>query len=317
MVPRGRGLRARGVPLTPLRATAPVPDGRRERRPLGRPPVPHLYGSYGRARSLADRGRRHRAALARSELDRSPLGRRSIESVDRAGLSERIIPSQTRRLRACDCAREVLELAHVRVAQRDIDTGDLVAPREYDVPAVVDAPRGLDEERALVADRLEPLEARRDERAVDLRDHITRKPQGSVEPAVDSRLGEDLLALHANGLAGEEARPTYAVAPDIHERTAFELWTPPGVRRIIEPKRERRADRAQLANCATVDKIGDPVGLGVVAPHERLHHDQPAGGRQVEGLLHLGRTARVRLIAEDVLAGLERAQRPLVVKRVR
>ena len=65
LVPRGRGLRARGRPLARLGAAAPVAHRRRERRPLAGPAVPHLLGRARRARRLDDRERRDRAARAR------------------------------------------------------------------------------------------------------------------------------------------------------------------------------------------------------------------------------------------------------------
>ena len=62
MVPRGRGLRARRLPLAPLLAAAPVTDRRRERRAVGRAAVPHLHGAHRRARRLAHLQRLDRAA---------------------------------------------------------------------------------------------------------------------------------------------------------------------------------------------------------------------------------------------------------------
>ena len=62
VVPRGRGLRARRLPLAPLLAAAPFPHRRRERRALGRSAVPHLHGAHRRARRLAHLQRLHRAA---------------------------------------------------------------------------------------------------------------------------------------------------------------------------------------------------------------------------------------------------------------
>jgi hypothetical protein len=48
-----------------------------------------------------------------------------------------------------------------------------------------------------------------------------------------------------------------------------------------------------------------------MAVHERLGEDEPGTLRQVEGLADLGRPAREGFLAEHVVAGLERAQRPL------
>ena len=54
----------------------------------------------------------------------------------------------------------------------------------------------------------------------------------------------------------------------------------------------------------------------MVAPHERLGQDEALALGDVEGALDLLGAARQRLLAEHVLAGLERADRPLDVQRV-
>jgi hypothetical protein len=55
----------------------------------------------------------------------------------------------------------------------------------------------------------------------------------------------------------------------------------------------------------------------VVAVHEAFHEQAAGLLGGVEGALHLGRPPVERLLAEDVLARLERADRPLDVERVR
>src|SRR4051794_27313608 len=64
-------------------------------------------------------------------------------------------------------------------------------------------------------------------------------------------------------------------------------------------------------------ELEEPRRLRAVAPHERLAEDDPGALRRVEGLLHVGGTARVWLLAEHVLAGRDRLERPLVVEQVR
>ena len=54
-----------------------------------------------------------------------------------------------------------------------------------------------------------------------------------------------------------------------------------------------------------------------MAPHERLHQQAAGAVGGVEGLLDLGGGPRERLLAQHVLAGLERADRPRHVERVR
>src|SRR5213076_1887956 len=62
LVPRGRGLRAGGVPLARLLTAAAVAYRRRERRPVGGPALPDPLARNGRARRLADRRRRDLAS---------------------------------------------------------------------------------------------------------------------------------------------------------------------------------------------------------------------------------------------------------------
>ena len=53
-----------------------------------------------------------------------------------------------------------------------------------------------------------------------------------------------------------------------------------------------------------------------MAPHERLGQDEPGPIGEVERFVDLGRMAGVRLLAQDMLAGRQRAHRPGVVERV-
>jgi len=55
----------------------------------------------------------------------------------------------------------------------------------------------------------------------------------------------------------------------------------------------------------------------MMSPHEPFRDDQPALLRAVEYLLDGFWVARKGFLAEDVLARLERAQRPLDVQRIR
>src|SRR5439155_1221804 len=64
LVPRGRGLRARGLPLAPDAVRATLPNRRPERRSLGRPPLPDPVAGNGRARRLANRASTTNAAAA-------------------------------------------------------------------------------------------------------------------------------------------------------------------------------------------------------------------------------------------------------------
>ena len=72
-----------------------------------------------------------------------------------------------------------------------------------------------------------------------------------------------------------------------------------------------------VADRPAVDELLQLRGLRVVAVHERLHENPARAVGGVEGALDLLGPPVERLLAEDVLAGLERAHRPLDVKRVR
>src|SRR5262249_39426047 len=58
LLPRGRGLRARGLPLAPLLARAPFADRRREHRPVGGEALPDPVAAHGRPERIPDRERR-------------------------------------------------------------------------------------------------------------------------------------------------------------------------------------------------------------------------------------------------------------------
>ena len=71
LLPRGRGLRARRLPLAPRDRGAAVADGRRQHRPVGASSVPDPLARARRAARVADRGRRGaRGAAGRGLIDR-------------------------------------------------------------------------------------------------------------------------------------------------------------------------------------------------------------------------------------------------------
>ena len=73
----------------------------------------------------------------------------------------------------------------------------------------------------------------------------------------------------------------------------------------------------QLSDGVLRDELGEPLRLRMVPPHERLHQHAPGPLGGVERALRLLRPPRQRLLAEHVLAGLQRPDRPLDVQRVR
>src|SRR5947209_1093116 len=64
-------------------------------------------------------------------------------------------------------------------------------------------------------------------------------------------------------------------------------------------------------------ELGQPLRLPRVPPHERLHQQAACVFGGVEAVLGIGGGSRERLLAQHVLARLERADRPRHVERVR
>jgi len=178
-------------------------------------------------------------------------------------------------------------------------------------------PRVGEEERALLADGLQLVARGQHEPAVDLRDDVVGEAERAGERDVDAARAERLLAVHALGLARQQARAADAVAADVHQRASVEVGEQADVLRVVEEEAERGPDEPQPADRALGDELRQPPRLRREPPHECLHQ-QPArvlGG--VEGVLGVDGGSRERLLAEHVLAGLERADRPLDVHRVR
>ena len=81
---------------------------------------------------------------------------------------------------------------------------------------------------------------------------------------------------------------------------------------------DRLPSRAQASpDRALFDKRAQKAGLGVVAVHERLHQEAVLFFRHVKRALDLVLVPAEGLLTEDVLAGLERGDRPPDVERVR
>ena len=127
---------------------------------------------------------------------------------------------------------------------------------------------------------------------------------------------DQLLCRDAHGLAGEHARGADAVAAHVHQPTPGRLGQQARVLGVLEHETEGCAHHAQLADRAAGDELLESQRLRMVSPHERLRQHEACGVGGREGLLHVAGHARVRLLAEDVLAGGERPQRPLVVQLV-
>ena len=138
----------------------------------------------------------------------------------------------------------------------------------------------------------------------------------SGEALVDAAAAEPRLAVDPVGLAEHEPAGADAVAAEIEERAAAERWHEPHVVLAWQTPEELGADGLHLSDAG--QQLADQPGLIRVTPHVRLRQDERRGcSARVPRLVDLRRHARVRLLDEHVLAGVERAQRPLVVQRVR
>src|SRR4029079_11438066 len=127
----------------------------------------------------------------------------------------------------------------------------------------------------------------------------------------------NLLAVHRLGLAGKETRARHAVTADVHEPAALELVVQAHVTRVVAREAERRGAETEPPDRPALDELLEAPRLRVVPVHECLH-ENPAGLLGgVEGPLDVLWMAAERLLAEDVLARLERLDRPLDVHGVR
>ena len=121
-------------------------------------------------------------ALQRDGL--AGLGR-PVERIDRAGLAARVRASEQRLPLAGHCGREILELEGVGVGDgTSISTSPSL--RRTTIPGS-STRHGVASTRVpFFPNDLEPLPILRDERGVDLRDHVAGEAQRPVEGHVDA-----------------------------------------------------------------------------------------------------------------------------------
>ncbi len=230
--------------------------------------------------------------------------------------ADRVLASEQQLGLAADGVAHVLELEPVGVLPRELDPLDAVAAAHLDHRHIA-VPRIVQEERAFAADRLELVAVRHRGPAVEGREHVVREAQRPGEHPVGARRPEPGLAVDVLGLAAEEARAADVVTADVHQRAALDIGAQADVVLVVERVAERRADEPQLADRALVDELLRTLRLRVVAVHERLAQQAAGALGRVERRLDLVGVARHRLLAEHVLARLERLDRPLAVHRVR
>ena len=149
--------------------------------------------------------------------------RRLVERLDHAGLAEGIVAPEQQGRVTTDRGADVLELELVGVGGVDCDLLDLAVR----LPAYLDSGRvdvpGVVEEARLIAHDLELIAVRDDEAAVEVRNDIVWQAKRRGERDVDAARPDDLLRVHALGLACEKPDGVHAVAAHVHQRAALEL----------------------------------------------------------------------------------------------
>ncbi len=111
-----------------------------------------------------------------------------------------------------------------------------------------------------------------------------------VEAEVDAGRAERLLAVHAHGLAGEEARPADAVAADVHQRAAVELGHGAARSSVLsraKPNVARIEPSSPIAPSAT--SSGTRAVCGWWRYMNASISTRPDALGDVEGLLHVRR----------------------------
>jgi xylose isomerase len=124
----------------------------------------------------------------------TPFRGRAVERLDRTGLSHRVLAAQGRLRLTSDGVAHVLELEAVRVGRLYRNLLHTAGRPELDhrPPAM---PGIVEEERTLLADRLQLVALRENQARVELRQQVAREAHRSGEELVDAAFAEDLLAV--------------------------------------------------------------------------------------------------------------------------
>ncbi len=216
--------------------------------------------------------------------------------------------------------REVLDLEAVLVVARDADElPRAAAPLELDLEvlgAVHEGGRNADP--AGRPEHLDLMAVRLGEARADQRGSPVAEVQDAGELVVDAGRGEVHGRRGRDRLRSEQPpRRVDAVVPDVVERAAAELGLHPHVLRARDREREDRADEPRVADRPVAEPLEDDLPLRVEAVHECLHPDDAAVDAVLDQVGGLRARARGGLLAQDVLAGVGRALRPLGVQVVR
>ena len=119
------------------------------------------------------------------------------------------------------------------------------------------------------------------------------------------------------GPGGEQAQEADGVAAHVHGGAAGEGQLVADVPLLPQRRREGHVDVRDVAELARADDLDQALGEGVVLVVEGLHDHEPGVAvvrlRHGPGLVGVGRE---RLLAQDVLAGLEGGHGPVPVQAV-
>ena len=165
--------------------------------------------------------------------------------------------------------------------------------------------------------------ARLEQRTFHARGAPVAEGEARTHRAVDSRARELRVSTRDVGLcagfsfghgAGYGADLVDRVTADVHRRTAREVELVPDVVPVREDRDHPCGDVVDRAEGP--DELEHAREQRVVAVVERLHHDLARARGGVGDRLRFGGVRGERLLAQHVLAGLERGDRPLTVQAV-
>ncbi len=139
-----------------------------------------------------------------------------------------------------------------------------------------------------------------------------------VHGAVDAGGGQLRLGTDDPRARGEQPQETHRVAPHVHGGAAGQRELVADVALLPQRRREGDVDVRDVAELARADDLDQSLREGVVLVVEGLHDHQT--GVAVDHLSHargLVGVGREGLLAQDVLAGPQRGDRPVAVQPVR
>ena len=217
-------------------------------------------GGSGARHAHDERQRGDGVGQSALERARAALVGRAVERLDRARLAERVLAPEERLGPAADRVARILELEPVRVDGIELDPLDSFAVElEHRLAGV---PRVVEEDRALLADRLELVRSGR------------TSPQSisaSTSPGkriVAVKRSSTPLALSTCTPRPRPARrraacAAHAVAADVHQRRRRRARSAGARSAVAEREAERRADEPQLADRPTLDELDEACRLRV------------------------------------------------------